>query len=109
MGEDIFGEWYAYSLTEIVYRPSNYPGPIAVDATIEPTPSVSLMEWINVKDRLPKLYEKILIHYDGVELGRYSMEYGKPEFEYLNLTGEVFWTPCNDVKFWMPLPKPPKD
>lgn len=55
MGEDIFDEWYVHSPTERVYRPSNYPGPIAVDATIDPSAivldgtsdpmlSVSLME-----------------------------------------------------------------
>jgi hypothetical protein len=70
------------------------------------------MEWISVKDRLPKLYEDVLL-YDGYEVFAGNIRGIDKE----NL---ITWKaqPCDSecygwykdeyITHWMPLPEPPK-
>ncbi len=74
------------------------------------------MEWISVKDRLPKLNERVLTHcpYDGIKetwLTTYrigSIGYSRGErkkwFEYVHENACYH----HDATHWMPLPEPPK-
>jgi hypothetical protein len=57
------------------------------------------MEWIRVEDRLPKLFDKVLVYSkrEGVDVDWYTdLGYFTPGWK----TG--------DISHWMPLPEPPK-
>ena len=62
-----------------------------------------MMEWISVKDRLPKKYEEVLICYEWTGIsGTVYREVAMTSFT--ELGGEPMFKPL----YWMPLPEPPK-
>ncbi len=72
------------------------------------------MQWISVKDKLPKKYARVLVT-DGKEVCihyKQSMCNFEDEMGYDLYCGGKY-DDCNItegmVKFWMPLPKPPQD
>ena len=76
-------------------------------------------KWISVKERLPELYQNVLVHYYNphcVEPHNFAVAYrqnGLDEF----IPGKYIWhvdsSPLEldgtDVTHWMPLPEPPKE
>ena len=74
-------------------------------------PSVSVPQWISVKDRLPEDGENVLIWYEYFRYGSYNRMYKTYEIAYQY---DGFWSGVNPlgqkarVFAWMPLPKPPK-
>lgn len=68
------------------------------------------MEWISVKDKLPKEDETVLV-FDGViNLGRYGSERGKNKklFWGYNIDWDGGSLPIK-CTHWMPLPESPKE
>lgn len=65
-------------------------------------------QWISVKDRLPEMYEWVLI--DGPEVcKRIEPPSSNWKEQYAWETNhDSFYSP-NDVTHWMPLPEPPKE
>lgn len=80
------------------------------------------MEWISVKDRLPDLYQWVLVtnsptgtneprciniwRWEGEDLGwngLYTPHANSPT--YYDIISDMFY---DEVSHWMPLPKPPK-
>ncbi len=76
-------------------------------------PETNVWEWISVKDRLPPIYQMVLItgkngdggsfgvikgSYDGHNYNWYRDDIG----HYVNSRGDI-------VTHWMPLPEPPKE
>jgi hypothetical protein len=75
------------------------------------------MEWISVKDRLPKMTEEndfgkyskpvLCYHSDGhvedCQLNESEFVGDNPYWSYIQ-----DWDLCETVTHWMPLPKPPK-
>lgn len=54
------------------------------------------MEWISVNDKMPEKYEEVIIYSDsGVVKSAIYMNDNK-------------WNTYLQVKYWMPMPKPPK-
>lgn len=66
------------------------------------------MEWIKVKDRLPKESQRLLIFNSRGEI-EFGRAYICPEY------GNIFWEKPNGedyvwiVTHWMPLPSPPTE
>ena len=60
------------------------------------------MNWISVKDKLPNMFEQVIIFDAG--MGEISMSF---------INGLDFWCGFNkdedDISHWMPLPEPPKE
>lgn len=73
------------------------------------------MEWISVKDRLPKIEEEVLVSYlidtpDDTILRSQKVDWIHCIRQYHDYQ-EIDWasgTEDIDVTHWMPLPKPPK-
>ena len=79
----------------------------------------SVPRWISVNERLPELYQNVLVHYNDlhcVEPHNFAVAYrqnGTDEF----IPGKHIWhvdsSPLeldgSDVTHWMPLPEPPKE
>ena len=61
------------------------------------------MKWIKCSDRLPRLYENVLIYGNGInnhiQTSFLFNNEGHREWQ------EKYWIPTH----WMPLPQPPKD
>lgn len=74
-------------------------------------PTVSVPQWISVKDRLPEDGENVLIWYEYFRYGSYNRMYKTYEIAYQY---DGFWSGVNPlgqkarVFAWMPLPDPPK-
>ena len=72
-----------------------------------------MTKWISVKDRLPKLYEPVLITY----IGHRDKELHCDEIATKDEFGDWIWWDggftgekvCVTVTHWMPLPEPPKE
>jgi len=78
-----------------------------------------MADWISVKERLPELYQNVLVHYYNphcVEPHNFAVAFrqnGLDEF----IPGKHIWhvdsSPLEldelDVTHWMPLPEPPKE
>ncbi len=67
------------------------------------------MEWISVKDRLPKIEEEVLA-YAGKKPWGPDIHVGNLQEGY----DSIYWTyydylEWHDVTHWMPLPEPPKE
>ena len=64
-------------------------------------------EWINIKDKLPDFYEKILVSCGGdIHLGR------RIQGEEINPSGSILMSSSDGgtlVTHWKPLPKPPEE
>ena len=78
-----------------------------------------MAEWISVKERLPELYQNVLVHYCNqhcVEPHNYAVAYRQDGLDEFN-PGENIWhvdsSPLeldgSDVTHWMPLPELPKE
>lgn len=71
------------------------------------------MEWIDVNERLPKVYDEVLIT-DGkyISIG-YVVSVDDRKYvlngEVGNLREWIGRYPVNNVTHWMPLPEPPKN
>ena len=76
-------------------------------------------EWISVKERLPELYQNVLVHYCNqhcVEPHNYAVASRQDGLDEFN-PGENIWhvdsSPLeldgSDVTHWMPLPELPKE
>lgn len=68
-----------------------------------------IMEWINIKDKLPKPYEKVLVYFGGGDLESIAVRYLPEE-----RPGQYYgWYPggqaLHNATHWMPLPPPPGD
>lgn len=65
------------------------------------------MEWISVKDRLPKINQNVLVLTDsGIIEGWMAMGWN---FISLNIHGcGCCGKDCDIITHWMPLPEPPK-
>lgn len=86
---------------------------------IQPSDVVPAPRWITVKERLPELYQNVLVHYKTlhcVEPHNYAVAFrqnGPDE----SFPGKHIWhvdsSPLeldgSDVTHWMPLPQPPKE
>lgn len=78
---------------------------------VNDAPSVSVPQWISVKDRLPEDGENVLIWYEYFRYGSYNRMYKTYEIAYQY---DGFWSGVNPlgqkarVFAWMPLPEPPK-
>ncbi len=85
------------------------------------------MTWISVKEKLPELYDYVLVvaDYKGtgepkpIHIARLEREIG---WAFLGFTAEDSWSPVNgawsdieydltseDITHWMPLPNPPME
>lgn len=77
-------------------------------------------KWISIKDRLPNLYDEVIVFHEGnSQWGRHvtvgqlrEVEFGSlinPE-KRLAFFGETLDEECElIVNYWMPLPYPPKE
>jgi hypothetical protein len=69
------------------------------------------MNWISVKDRLPKEGRNVIL-YDGEEVfcGCFEMDAEKkPCWGNQACDGVCYgWYEKNEIKYWMPLPNPPE-
>lgn len=65
-------------------------------------------EWINIKDRLPERDRNVLV-IDGHNSIRILAFWRKNGNEWEWITETYGISRKNDVKMWMPLPKPPKE
>lgn len=66
------------------------------------------MEWISVKDRLPKKYEFVLTYSPEKALPIVSNIYGRQLGPFGNVV-DGFSLDNDSVTHWMPLPEPPKE
>lgn len=59
-------------------------------------------QWISVNDRLPKIFESVLLYMPE--------EYPCPTVHegYLSQTGWVYWLGPAEVTHWMPMPEGPE-
>ena len=66
--------------------------------------------WISVKDDLPCNHEELLIN-KGVTKKVFVLKFGGfPDVDYmLRVNGKWIWFAYENSKFWMPIPKPPKE
>jgi hypothetical protein len=75
--------------------------------------------WISVKERLPELYQNVLVHYNTlhcVEPHNYAVAFRQNGLDEI-IPGKHIWhvdsSPLeldgSDVTHWMPLPEPPKE
>lgn len=62
------------------------------------------MNWISVKDRLPKGYRDVLVRYKNASGYRIDITFYCDKSEY----GSGWYLPAN-ITHWMPLPEPPKE
>ena len=67
-------------------------------------------EWIDVKDRLPKINEEVLVF---LSRGKIEIRFRLNEYyaDGGDLYNRIAWSDqgvFNDVTHWMPLPEPPK-
>lgn len=71
---------------------------------------MSQNEWINVKDRLPKINEMIIFT-DGKNIycGQYENGFSGKNIWVIADTWVENSTILDNVNHWMPLPEPPKD
>lgn len=83
-----------------------------IEEALLAVPSVSVPQWISVKDRLPEDGEHVLIWYEYFRYGSYNRIFKTHEIAY-QYGGH--WTGASDslgvdarVFAWMPLPEPPK-
>lgn len=60
--------------------------------------------WISVKERLPKVFEPVIVCIEGTERGSGKVEQG---YLYVNGWWIVYGTRTKHVTHWMPLPEPP--
>lgn len=69
------------------------------------------MEWISVKDRLPKSYSDVSCavnnEYPNGDFTVMPMVYSKELNQFLVITVNGVIDCTSDVLYWMPLPKPP--
>ena len=76
------------------------------------TQDVQPVKWISVKDKLPDEGERVLIYAPRTQNQYYvAMFYtlrGEIKFT-MNIYGISYCWYAEDVTYWMPLPKPPKD
>ena len=74
------------------------------------------MEWISVKDRLPKKNERVLVT-DGKKI---CLHYKQSFINWEDAKGEDLYCSCSEnydrcdfregeITHWMPLPSPPKE
>lgn len=64
------------------------------------------MDWININDRKPKEWQKVIYYFKP--LGTFFGEYTKGENGEDIFFGDHGWL-TNDVTDWMPFPDPPED
>ena len=64
------------------------------------------MNWINVKDELPKEFELVIVFTEDGEVTIGSLEIGYGEFSFAVTIDEE--TELRGVDLWMPLPNPPE-
>lgn len=60
--------------------------------------------WISVEDRLPKVFEPVIVCIEGAERGSVKVEQG---YLYVNGWWIVYGTRTKHVTHWMQLPEPP--
>lgn len=79
------------------------------DIDHQPTAS----QWISVEDRLPEYQEKVLCFYENGFMGT-AVFYGisadphKSSNDFASYSHD-YMTENSKIKFWMPLPEPPKE
>lgn len=83
-------------------------------------PMENKMEWISVKDRLPELYEFVLVYSSmmgdepcPITIARWNSEKWETlcneEENNACACGDLFWsTDSKEITHWMPLPQPPE-
>lgn len=71
---------------------------------IEPT-------WISVKDDLPCNHEELMsAKYETKEVLVLKNSFDNPDIDFmLKESGKWIWFDYNSVKFWLPIPEPPKE
>lgn len=69
--------------------------------------NTSLINWISVKDRLPRHHQDVLCYHNanGLLCGYYSEPLGG-EFV---VCGNIYKIDSGTITHWMPLPEPPKE
>ena len=78
---------------------------------IDSVPTAS--QWISVEDRLPEYQEKVLCFYENGFMGT-AVFYGisadphKSSNDFASYSHD-YMTENSKIKFWMPLPEPPKE
>lgn len=93
----------ALSMPEIVDVDGGRWIPVQADALHELC-DLATSRWINVKERLPKTFEPVIVCREGAEKGSVKVEHG---YLYVNGWWIVYGTRTKHVTHWMPLPKPP--
>ena len=65
------------------------------------------MNWISVKDRLPKVFEPVIVY----RKSKQAKEQSIVEAGMLDINGwwKVYGTRTKSVTHWMPMPAPPRE